>query len=55
MTLAFFLLLTSFIWAPILIGLIACDRCRAFLGYNILAFGGIFIALYAVHSIIGSY
>ena len=55
MTLAFFLLLTSFIWAPILALLLWCKNCRAFLGYNILAFSGIFIALYAVHSIIGSY
>lgn len=43
------LFLTSFIWAPILVGLIWCDRCRAFLGYNILIFGVIFVAFYAVH------
>ena len=33
----------------ILIGLIACDRCRAFLGYNILAFGGMIMVGYLVH------
>jgi len=43
------LILTAFIWLPPLILFLCYDRTRAFLGYNILAFGGIFTAFYAVH------
>jgi hypothetical protein len=47
--LALFLIFTSPLWLPPLILFLCYDRTRAFLGYNILAFGGIFMAFYVVH------
>jgi hypothetical protein len=47
MTILLFILLPMLIPAAILF--LSMRATRAFLGYNILAFGGIFMAFYAVH------